>query len=391
MITEFFWPHRYLIVIDDLWDVSAWNVISRAFPEGSQRSRIIITTKMEDVALTCCCYQPELVFEMKPLDVYHSRKLFCDRIFGSETDCPEILKEVVYQIVDVCGGSLLATTNMASLLASHSVIFMEELAFISNSVETMLWRSSTSDGLRIVLNLSYNNLTPYLKSFLLYLNMYLEGSIICKDDLVKQWVAEGLLGTTEGRDMESLAVGYFDELIDRRFVQPACIKYNDEIVSCTVHDTVYDLIAYNSAEENFVVVMDIDRKNVELRDKVRRLSLNFGDAMYANKPKNIRLSHVRSLAFSGVFACMPSITEFKLLRILNLQFYEHHGADILDLTEVSELFQLRYLKVVSDVCIELPKHMQGLQYLETLEINASHCFSMGHYPSALLVAPSSSF
>jgi hypothetical protein len=40
-------------VIDDLWAVSIWDVVRRAFPDGMDCSRIIITTTVEDVARVC--------------------------------------------------------------------------------------------------------------------------------------------------------------------------------------------------------------------------------------------------------------------------------------------------------------------------------------------------
>ncbi|CAL4962579.1 unnamed protein product [Urochloa decumbens] len=119
-----------------------------------------------------------------------------------------------------------------------------------------------------------------------------EGCTVCKDDLVKQWVAEGFIDAAEGRTGE-IAESYFHELIARGLLQPAVIRYNSEVVSCSVHDV----------------------------------------AKYART--NIRSS------------------------------------------------QLRYLKVASDVCIELPKHMQGLQYLETLDIGTK----ISHIPWDIIHLP----
>ena len=113
------WHCRYLIVIDDLWAASVWDIIKHAFPKGNHGSIIITTTQIEDVALACCSVDPEQVFEMNPLDDDHSRKLFFDRLFGSESNCPEELKQVSSQIVEICGGLPLATISIASLLANH--------------------------------------------------------------------------------------------------------------------------------------------------------------------------------------------------------------------------------------------------------------------------------
>uniref|UniRef100_A0A8R7V1B7 NB-ARC domain-containing protein n=1 Tax=Triticum urartu TaxID=4572 RepID=A0A8R7V1B7_TRIUA len=37
----------FLVVIDDLWDASVWDIIKHAFPKGNHGSRIIITTQIE--------------------------------------------------------------------------------------------------------------------------------------------------------------------------------------------------------------------------------------------------------------------------------------------------------------------------------------------------------
>ncbi|KAM3206075.1 hypothetical protein ACQJBY_061634 [Aegilops geniculata] len=370
-IRNYLHGRRYLIIVDDLWDTSAWDVINQVFPKGSQGSRIITTTQMEDVALACCCDDPEQVFEMKPLDDDHSRKLFFGRIFGTESDCPEEFKQVSSQIVEICGGLPLATISIASLLANQPSVSVDLLTHVHDLLVSCLSSNSTSERTRQILNLSYNSLPHYLKTCLLQLCMYPEGSIIFKHDLVRQWVAEGFLAASEGQNMEEVAGMYFDELVDRRFIQPVSINFNNEVVSCTVHAEVHYLIAHKSAQENFVVVVDHNRKILALSHKVRRLSLQLGDAKYAKIPANIIKSQVRSLGFFGVSECMPCIGEFKLVCVLNLQLSGHHNGDqdlSIDLSRVSELFHLRYLKIICDVCIKLPNRMRGLQCLETLDV-----------------------
>ncbi|PHT25044.1 hypothetical protein CQW23_33127 [Capsicum baccatum] len=41
---------RYLIVLDDVWDTTTWDDLTRPFPEAEKGSRIILTTQQKDVA-----------------------------------------------------------------------------------------------------------------------------------------------------------------------------------------------------------------------------------------------------------------------------------------------------------------------------------------------------
>ena len=42
---------RYLVVLDDIWEIEAWNEVSAAFPNNSNGSRILITSRIKKVAL----------------------------------------------------------------------------------------------------------------------------------------------------------------------------------------------------------------------------------------------------------------------------------------------------------------------------------------------------
>ncbi|CAL4990360.1 unnamed protein product [Urochloa decumbens] len=297
----------YLIVVDDLWATSAWDIISRAFPKGDHYSRIITTTQIENVALACCSFCSNSMYEMRPHSDGQPRELF----FGTSE------------------------------------------------------RMTTE-----VLDLIYKNLPAHLKTCLLYLNMYPEDYVILRDDLAKQWVAEGFIGAAEGEKTEELAISYFDELVARRTIQPVETNYNNEVLSCTVHHMVLDLIARKSIEDNFITVVEDIETLPGFPDKVRRLSLKFGGAKGADVPGTLRVSQVRSFLFSGFFRCVPSIVEYRLIRVLILDVWADQDEASYDLNGIRELFLLRYLKVACNITVTLPEQMEGLQLLEALELDA---------------------
>lgn len=361
---------RYLIIVEDICATSTWDIIKCALPDSNCCSRILTTTETEDLALLSCDHDPKYVYKMQPLSEDDSRKLFFSSLFGTQHECPPDLRETSYNVISKCGGLPLALVTVASVLSSRPGI-KDQLDFINKSIGYSLVMNPTSEGMKQVLDLSYNSLPQHLKACILYTGLYEEDTIIRKDDLVQQWIAEGFIQPSEGHDMEEIASSLFDRLISGKLILPVDINRNGEVLSCVVHHMVLNLvIRYKSIEENFVTAIHHSQATMTLADKVRRLSLQFGNAEDAVPPTNMRLSHVRTLVFLGVFKCYPTIVQFHLLQVLILHFWGDKDSISFDLTRISELFRLRYLKVTSNVTLELGNKIQGLQSLETLTIDA---------------------
>ncbi|XBI43764.1 hypothetical protein VPH35_108495 [Triticum aestivum] len=183
-IREHFLAKRYLIVIDDIWDLHAWRVIKCAFPENDVGSRIIATTRIKDVARACCSNRHDHILEMQPLSDVDSRRIFFNRIFGSEEACPKHLGDVSVQILKKCGGLPLAIVSISSLLASEGPNQKEMWEHVLNSLGS--GTNFTLEGMRQVLDLGYRDLPPHLKTCLLYLGMYPEDYTIGRSNLVRQ-------------------------------------------------------------------------------------------------------------------------------------------------------------------------------------------------------------
>lgn len=361
---------RYFIIIDDLWTVSVWDIISRAFPEGNSSSRIITATTIEDVALACCSYDPGHIFKMKSLSCDHSKELFMRTVFGSGQGCPRQFHAVLDEISRKCGGLPLAITCIATLLARQPET-VDPWDYISNFLNQNLRSNPTPvEILKQILNLCYIILPNCLKTCLLYLSVYPENYIILKDDLVKQWIAEDFVCAKEEQDTVEVASSYFDELVSLCLIQRTDINCIKKGRSYIVHPMVFDFIRCKSVEDNFITIINYSQSTVGLIEKIRRLSLHFGSATYATTPASIGLSQVRSLSFIGLLCCMPSLVQFELVRVLILHLQAEDGDTTLPLRGISGMFLLRYLQVRCNFTVELPEQLGCLKHLATLEINA---------------------
>ncbi|OQU80915.1 hypothetical protein SORBI_3007G208900 [Sorghum bicolor] len=345
---KFLTGKRFFIVIDDIWDATAWSAIRCALPENKNGSRVIATTRIEAVAAACCSNDYEYVYKMKALGTEDSRRLFFKRIFGSEDTCPSYLEEVSTGILKRCGGLPLAIITLSSHLATQRDKLDRELwEHTLNCLGSSLELNPTLEGMRQILSLSYTNLPHCLKACVLYLGMYPEDHEISKNDLVRQWVAQGFISKAGGQDAEDIAVEYFNEIVNRSIIQPAHTDSNNDVLSCRVHDMMLDLIIHKCREENFATASDDIEDISGTRSTVRRLSLYLnGGATDGKSLGTIQLSHVRALTRFGTSTYIPPLAEFKHLRVLNLELrvsVEHMTAD---LTGLCYLFQLRCLRIM---------------------------------------------
>jgi hypothetical protein len=364
---------RYLIVIDDIWDASAWNIIKCALPENTNGSRVITTTRIEAVAIACCTNHIEFVYKMKALCDQDSRSLFFKRIFGSEDMCPTYLNEVSSEILKKCSGLPLAIITTSSLLANQpNKLKKEQWEYVRKSLGSNFEVSPSLEGMRQILNLSYINLPHYLKTCMLYLGIYPEDYTIDKNDLIRQWVAEGFICKDRGIDPQDIAKIYFNELINRSMIQPVDTDYNGVVMSCRVHDMMLDLILHKSREENFVTIMDDMQDMTGHQDKIRRISLNLDDATNDTADtaaRSVQLSQIRTLARFGTSSQLLSFKLFKHLRVLGIEISGYPYPSSLDFTGIRYLFQLRFLKIVANSYqVVLPSKIGDLQQLETFDI-----------------------
>lgn len=216
-------PCRYLIVIDDVWTIRAWEAVRSKLPENNCGSRIIVTTRIETVAASCSsgsangCY----MHRMRPLETQDSEKLFLSRTFGSmSAACPEELRDVMDDILKKCGGLPLAIVSIASVLAGYkSSGSKEKWETICKSIGSQMESNPTLEGMKQIVRLGYDHLPHELKGCMMYLSIFPEDYSIDKYRLLCRWIAEGLVREKRGLTSMEVAESYLEELVSRNMIE----------------------------------------------------------------------------------------------------------------------------------------------------------------------------
>jgi disease resistance protein RPM1 len=333
-------------------------MIQCALPENGLKSRVLTTTRIIDVAEHVGgCYR------MKLLDHKNSKILFYGRIFGSIGDCPQQFSDVSEKVLKKCGGLPLAIVTISSLLANKSRN-LNEWYQVSEAIGSGVGNNPGMDHVRKILLLSYYDLTPQLKTCLLFLSIFPEDYKIDKYRLIWRWIGEGFVQHGGGREsLFEIGQSNFNELINRSLIQPADMDEDDmSPFNCRVHDMVLDLICSLSSEECFATTVTGDCKQItsSSESKVRRLSI------HTTTWPTINMSKLRSLTISSntLINNMPPLSSFYLLRVLDLEGCNLKDHPCLDF--MGKLLHLRYLSLShTGYAGDVPRDIGKLQLLQT--------------------------
>uniref|UniRef100_A0A452XI87 NB-ARC domain-containing protein n=1 Tax=Aegilops tauschii subsp. strangulata TaxID=200361 RepID=A0A452XI87_AEGTS len=342
--TMFLQDKRYLIVIDDIWDEKAWELIKCAFPDNCLGSRVMTTTRIASISKVCCSSGDDIVYQMKPLPDDESERLFYQRIFPQGSKCPHELEEVSRKILKKCGGVPLAIITIASILASNGQDQHIKPKYHWDNILGSIGRGLAEEDFEIR-----------------------------RDRLIWMWIAEGFVqGGKKESGLFELGESYFNELANRNLIQPIHVDATGKAEACRVHDMVLDLLCSLSSEQNFATILDGTQQSKPISHSKSRI-LSFQNSMSEPTTHQVdarSMPQVRSVVlFKTDIYLIQTISCFQVLRVLdlegcNLRRNHHH----IDLGYIENLLHLRYLGLRNTYVRELPVEIGKLQFLETLNL-----------------------
>ncbi|XP_059435703.1 disease resistance protein RPP13-like [Corylus avellana] len=362
----------YLIVMDDIWETKVWDVLRSAFPDNSNGSRILITSRIKDVA-SHASLTPRDPYHLPFIDKEDSWKLFRKKVFRGE-ECPQELKIMGRRIAEGCGGLPLAIVVLGGVLANQE----KTLRIWSKVIDDVNWYLNTEKTkiCKDILALSYTHLSRHLKPCFLYFGVFPEDFEIPMRRLVRLWIVEGFIKNTGKRRTEDVAEDYLEELIDRSLIQVASRRKNGRVKACRIHDLLRDLCISESAEEKFLGVLTND--NLLSANKFRRLSIQGNSFdLYTSNPSDTTCARSLFCFDRGEreFNQKPRkwIEEnFKLLKVLDLErVYKPQLPEYL-----GKMYHLRYLGLRWTHLDTLPPSVGKLAYLETLDVKHTYIKSL---------------
>ncbi|KAM3265318.1 putative late blight resistance protein R1B-23 [Capsicum annuum] len=353
---------RYLIVIDDIWSTKVWDDVTRCFPDDDNGSRIILTSRLKDVAAYADPDSP--LHEMGTLSLDDSWKLLSIKVFGANDLCPSELEDIGKQIAEKCGGLPLAILVVAGHL-SRIARRRESWIIVAKTVSSVV--ANDPDKCLGVLGMSYSYLPNHLKPCFLSIGAFPEDFEIKAGTLIQVWAAEGFLKVERLKSLEKVAEECLEDLVSRNLIMIRKRRFNGEIRSCGVHDLLRDLSLREAQKEKFLHVTSTRYVSNFLAQRNEGRGFSFLSNISLNDSSELS-SHVgRSMFFWGelLISAQPQrqfslFASFKLIRVLAI--FSHLFPSFP--AEITQLIHLRYLWIRSNS--GLPASMSRLFNLQTL-------------------------
>ncbi|XP_011038428.1 PREDICTED: putative disease resistance protein RGA3, partial [Populus euphratica] len=187
---------KFLLVLDDVWDDygDRWNKLKEVLRSGAKGSAVMVTTRIEMVALRMAT---AFVKYMGRLSEEDSWQLFQQLAFGMRRKEERARLEAIgVSIVKKCGGVPLAIKALGNLMRLKE----SEDQWIAVK-ESEIWdlREDASEILP-ALRLSYTNLSPHLKQCFAYCAIFPKDRVMRREELIALWRANGFISCRREMD-----------------------------------------------------------------------------------------------------------------------------------------------------------------------------------------------
>ncbi|KAK9050739.1 hypothetical protein SSX86_030289 [Deinandra increscens subsp. villosa] len=351
---------KFLVVLDDVCiednEKPEWDILSDALSCGAEGSIVLMTTRSRRTSRIMAKVS-ELQHELGFLSKHHSWLLFEKLAFAPERESQDVdiseLEPIGREIVEKCERLPLAIETLGSLMWLKKT--RKDWEVVRDST---IWNVHENKVLPS-LQLSYDNLLPYLKNCFAYCCLFPKGLDIEKNLVIQLWVVNGFIPPREQMDLYVLGEEIFNCLVWRSFFQ--VVKKN----KYKMHDLMHEMARYVMGHD--CLVIDHAGTKIEMPDEVLHLSSSCPDFLFSSQDLG-KLRSLRSiLMWKGINneSCISQILNHMYLRVLYLP-----GLRTLP-KSVCKLKHLRYLNLSFSKLEVLPESIINLQNLQVMILRES--------------------
>ncbi|XVF70480.1 hypothetical protein PTKIN_Ptkin11bG0165000 [Pterospermum kingtungense] len=242
---------RFVLILDDVWEEFSLPDVGIPKPLSGTGRKVVLTSRSIGVCERMDCK----VVKVEPLSGEESKSLFLDHVGRNVVQMNEELEEIINQIVEECGGLPLAIVTIGGSM--KGVTELREWRNALNELRERV-KSVTGTDKKIFeqLKFSYDRLEdpPEIQNCFLYCSLYPEDYEIEIDELIENWIDEGLLDGFKTRQaMYDRGHSIIKKLQDNCLLERAqhffgeCVK---------VHDVLRDMALYIKSEGPQFMVKD---------------------------------------------------------------------------------------------------------------------------------------
>ncbi|GJN25766.1 hypothetical protein PR202_gb13637 [Eleusine coracana subsp. coracana] len=354
-----------LIVLDDVW--IDWQALQSFLGGISSQTSCILTTRITRIAAQCSPYE---IIRISPPEYAESFELF--KKLPNQTFCSNhiLLDKAVYLL----GGKDELKPLLDSIISSKIKDNISGRLFLGLLYSNPSWVQEDLDKFAHTLDrfgmflFCYNDLPYHYKTCLSYLSIFPQGGRIRRTNLIRRWLAENIVTKRDGFSALDEGERCFEELLTRGFLRADEFSVSDRVKICKIDPLVHETITKIAREEGTV---DTSLRTPSLS---YRLSIHKRiQQQQISKKKdtyfpcfNSRSDHALDdiIPFLEI---LPYCSQLSLLKVLDLEGCE--GLKLYHIKNIcNKMFQLKYLSLRNTGITQLPKEINKLQSLETLDI-----------------------
>ncbi|XP_048561679.1 putative disease resistance protein RGA4 [Triticum urartu] len=359
----------FFLVLDDVWHSNVWTDLLRPALHETTVGVILVTTRDDQITRRIGV---DRTHQVDLMSVEVGWELLWKSMNIGEEKQVQNFRNTGIEIVRKCGHLPLAIKVTSSSLASKDLTENEWKKYLGKYIGS---QSILLDEVELALYLSYDELPHRLKQCFLYCALYVEDSIIRRDEVTWLWIAEGFIEEQQGQLLEDIAEEYYYELIHRNLLQPNRISFDQ--AECKMHDLLRQLALNISREECFVG--DVESLRGENMSKLRRVTAVIKkDMSVLPRVDKVEVKVRTFLTVRG-----PQRTEdtlfkiFLLLRVLVLNYSLVQSIP----DYIGKLIHLRLLNLDYTGISCLPESIGSLKNLQVLSLRWCHYLHV--LPSAM--------